>query len=177
MAAAVEAQRSLAGIGLGVRMAVHTGEIELRDEGNYFGPTVIRCARLRTIGHGGQVVVSDATRLLIGGQLPAGSWLADLGSHRLKDLGRAEHVWQLCSPDCRVDFPPLRSLDAFGHNLPTRLTRLVGRESDTVAVTIALGDSRLVTLVGTGGVGKTRLAGEISARNAQAPSLSRAVIR
>lgn len=71
--AAVEAQRSLAGVGLGVRMAVHTGEIELRDEGNYFGPTVIRCARLRAIGHGGQVLVSDATQLLIGGQLPAGS--------------------------------------------------------------------------------------------------------
>ena len=163
VAAAVEAQRSMAGVGLGVRMAVHTGEIELRDEGNYFGPTVIRCARLRAIGHGGQVLVSDATRLLIGGQLPAGSWLVDLGSHRLKDLGRAEHVWQLCSPDLRGDFPPLRSLDAFGHNLPTRLTRLVGRESDTVAVTTALGDSRLVTLVGTGGVGKTRLALQVAA--------------
>jgi predicted ATPase/class 3 adenylate cyclase/DNA-binding CsgD family transcriptional regulator len=163
VAAAVDTQRLLAGLGLGVRMAVHTGEIELRDEGNYFGPTVIRCARLRSIGHGGQILVSDATRLLVGGQLPTGSWLVDLGTHRLKDLGRAEHVWQLCSADCRADFPPLRSLDAFGHNLPTRLTRLVGRESDTVAVTTALGDSRLVTLVGTGGVGKTRLALQVAA--------------
>jgi hypothetical protein len=138
-----------------VRMAVHTGEAQLRNESNYFGSAVIRGARLRSIGHGGQVLVSDATRLLVGDHLPDGSWWRDLGSHRLKDLGRAERVWQLCHVDLPVHFPPLRSLDAFGHNLPTRLTPLVGRQADTATVAGLLSDARLVTLVGTGGVGKT----------------------
>jgi predicted ATPase/class 3 adenylate cyclase/DNA-binding CsgD family transcriptional regulator len=163
VAAALDAQRSLAGLGLGVRIAVHTGEIEMRDEGNYFGQTVIRCARLRGIGHGGQILVSDTTRLLVGNHLPDGAWLRDLGSHRLKDLGQAERVWQLCNVDVEAEFPQLRSLDAFGHNLPTRLTALVGREADTAAVIATLRANRMVSLVGTGGVGKTRLALQVAA--------------
>jgi class 3 adenylate cyclase len=163
VAAALDAQRSLAGLGLGVRIAVHTGESEMRDEGNYFGQTVIRCARLRAIGHGGQILLSDTTRLLVGNHLPDGAWLRDLGSHRLKDLGQAERVWQLCAIDVPAEFPLLRSLDAFGHNLPTRLTTLVGRETDTAAVIATLRANRMVSLVGTGGVGKTRLALQVAA--------------
>ena len=107
--------------------------------------------------------MSDATRTLIGDQPPESGWLRDLGSHRLKDLGRPERVWQLCPRGGRVDYPPLRSLDAFGHNLPTRLTALVGRQAETAAVSAALAGGRLVTLVGSGGVGKTRLALQVAA--------------
>ena len=105
VAAAVEAQRRFLGeqwpegADLHVRMAIHTGEAQLRDEGNYFGQTVIRCARLRGIGHGGQVLVSDATAGLVVDRLPEGVSLTDLGTHRLKDLGRPERVWQVVHPD------------------------------------------------------------------------------
>ena len=165
VAAALAAQRELTAAGVSVRMAVHTGEIELRDEGNYFGPTIIRCARLRATAHGGQVVVSDATRSLVHDRLPSGASLRDLGEHRLKDLDNPERVWQLCHDDLEAEFPWLRSLDSYGHNLPTRLTSLIGREADTAAVMAALRDSRLVTLVGTGGVGKTRLGLQVAAQS------------
>ena len=95
-AAALDAHRELSELGLAVRMALHTGEAELRGKSNYFGSTIIRCARLRAIGHGGQILVSDATRTLIGDHPPEAGWLRDLGWHRLKDLGRPERVWQLC---------------------------------------------------------------------------------
>jgi len=87
-----------------VRIALHTGEVDLRDEGNYFGPTIIRCARLRGIAHGGQVLVSEATRDLVVERLPDGMTLRELGSHRLKDLGRPERVWQLCPPELTDQF-------------------------------------------------------------------------
>lgn len=161
--AALEAHRALSELGLAVRMALHTGESDLRGSSNYFGSTIIRCARLRAIGHGGQILVSDATRTLIGDHPPETGWLRDLGSHRLKDLGRPERVWQLCPREGRVEYPPLRSLDAFGHNLPTRLTAVVGRQAETAEVSAALAGGRLVTLVGSGGVGKTRLALQVAA--------------
>lgn len=164
VAAAVEAQRRLLserwpeGADLHVRMAVHTGEAQLRDEGNYFGQTVIRCARLRAIGHGDQVLLSDATTGLVVDRLPEGVSVTDLGLHRLKDLGRPERVWQVVHPDLPSNHPPLRSLDAHRHNLPVQLTPLVGREDDVVALRGLVGEERLVTLTGSGGVGKTRLA-------------------
>ena len=102
---------------------------------------------------------------VVGERLPDGGYLRDLGAHRLNDLGGAERVWQLCHGDLDVNFPPLRPLDAFGHNLPTRLTSLIGREADTAAVLAAMDDSRLVTLIGTGGVGKTRLALQVAAES------------
>src|SRR3954469_18009382 len=97
------------GVTVRVRMALHTGEAQLRDEANYFGRTIIRCARLRAIGHGGQVLLSGATHDLVIDGLPGGASILDLGSHRLRDLGRPEHVYEL-RHDQQEEFPPLRSL-------------------------------------------------------------------
>ena len=96
------AERWPDGIPLAVRMAIHTGEAQLRDEGNYFGLAVIRCARLRSCGHGGQVLITDVTASLVADRLPDGAALLDLGLHRLKDLGRPERVWQLLHADVRA---------------------------------------------------------------------------
>ena len=150
VAAALDAQRALAaepwpdGVNLRVRMAIHTGEAQLRDEGNYFGQAVIRCARLRAIGHGGQVLLSDVTAGLVRDRLPEGAGLSDLGTHRLKDLGRPERVWQLRHVDLVPSFPALRSLDAFRHNLPLQLTPLIGRQKEIVEIGQSLRQERLV---------------------------------
>jgi predicted ATPase/class 3 adenylate cyclase/DNA-binding NarL/FixJ family response regulator len=164
VAAALDAQRALtaehwpAGADIHVRMAIHTGEALMRDSGNYFGQSVIRCARLRAIGHGDQVLLSDVSAALVAGRLPDGAELVDLGVHRLKDLGRPERVWQLVGPGLGSEFPPLRSIDAFRHNLPIQVTPLIGRSQETAEVGRRLAEERLVTLTGSGGVGKTRLA-------------------
>jgi predicted ATPase/class 3 adenylate cyclase/DNA-binding CsgD family transcriptional regulator len=169
VSAAIDAQRTLLaetwppGAELHVRMAVHTGEAQLRDEGNYFGRTVIRCARLRAVGHGDQILVSDSAAGLVVDQLPDGARLGDLGTHRLKDLGRPEHVWQVIHPDLPAVHAQLRSLDVHRHNLPVQLTPLIGRESDVAALGQLVGEERLVTLTGSGGVGKTRLALAVAA--------------
>ena len=116
-----------------VRIGVHTGEAELR-EGDYYGSAVNRCARLRGIGHGGQVLLSEATTALVRDDLPAGAALLDLGAHRLKDLTRPERVFQLVAPDLPAEFPALVSLDARPHNLPLQTTPLLGREQEVQAV-------------------------------------------
>jgi predicted ATPase len=173
VAAALDAQRALGcepwpeGAELRVRMALHTGEAELRGEGNYFGPAVIRCARLRAIGHGGQVLVSQPTADLVVGRLPEGASLADLGSHRLKDLGRPEQVFELRHPDLPGGFGPLRSLDAFPHNLPVQLTTFVGRRKELAEAAGLLASTRLLSLTGVGGCGKTRLALQLAADAAE----------
>ena len=102
--------------------------------GNYFGPTIIRCARMRAIGHGGQTLISDTTRDLVVDALPDGAELRDLGLHRLKDLGRAERIWQLVHPDLPHEFPPLRSLGAMPTNLPAQVSSFVGRDAEIAAV-------------------------------------------
>jgi predicted ATPase/class 3 adenylate cyclase/DNA-binding CsgD family transcriptional regulator len=164
VAAALDAQRAFAaepwpeGQPLRIRIALHTGEAQLRGDDYYVGRAVIRCARLRGIAHGGQSVVSAATRDLVADRLPDGALLRDLGSHRLKDLGTPERVWQLCHPDLANEFPPLRSLNAFANNLPTQLTSFVGRDAELAELGQALAEARLVTLTGAGGSGKTRLA-------------------
>ena len=160
-AAAVAAQRALAaepwpaGAELRVRMAVHTGEAQLRDERQLrrpgAQPLLPGSAR---IGHGGQVLVSAATAALVADRLPDGATLVDLGVHRLKDLGRPEHVWQLVHPDLPSEFPPLRSLDAFRHNLPVQLTPLIGRQGEIADVGGLLAGERLVTLTGSAGCGQ-----------------------
>jgi class 3 adenylate cyclase len=169
VAAALTAQQMLAAepwpgdTTLKIRMALHTGEAQLRDSGNYFGRAMIRCARIRALAHGGQVLVSQATAALVADVLPAGASLDDLGLHRLKDLGRAERVWQLVHPDLEREFPPLRSLDAFRHNLPLQLSPLIGRGPEIAAVVDLLSRERIVTLTGSAGVGKTRLALAVAA--------------
>jgi predicted ATPase/class 3 adenylate cyclase/DNA-binding CsgD family transcriptional regulator len=164
LAAALDAQRAFArepwaeGGALRIRLALHTGEAQLRGDDCYVGRTVIRCARLRGIAHGGQTVLSAATSDLVGDRLPEGVTLRDLGSHRLKDLGRPERVWQLCHPDLVNDFPSLRSLTTVVNNLPAQLTSFVGRDEELAELGRALEAARLVTLTGAGGCGKTRLA-------------------
>ncbi len=167
--AALDAQRALAeepwpdGAALRVRMAIHTGEAQLRDARNYFGTTIIRCARLRAIAHGGQTLVSRASFDVVGGNEPDGATLRDLGSHFLKDLSQPEHVYQLCHADLADDFAPLRSLNRHAHNLPVQLTSLVGREAELADLQAAFTTTRLLTLTGAGGCGKTRLALQLAA--------------
>jgi predicted ATPase/class 3 adenylate cyclase/DNA-binding CsgD family transcriptional regulator len=160
--AALEMQRApLAPIRL--RIGIHTGEIQLRDEGNYAGPTINRAARLRDLGHGGQTLLSGTTEDLVADRLPTDSWLTDLGTHALRDLPRPERVIQLCHPDLLNEFPPLRLPKAVSsHRLPLQLTKFVGRHTELGEVQELLRENRLVTLTGAGGVGKTRLAIQIA---------------
>ena len=146
-----------------VRMAVHTGDATLRDEGNYMGQTIIRTARLRSIAHGGQVVLSAVTRDLTIDQLGSDVELVSLGTHRLKDLARPEDVWQLADPALASQFPPLRSLDAVPNNLPLQLSTFIGRLDEIATVATFVRANRLVTITGTGGVGKTRLSQQVAA--------------
>ena len=142
-----------------LRIGVHTGEIQLRDDANYAGPTINRAARLRDLAHGGQTVLSGAAEAMVLDRMPDGAWLADLGSHSLRDLPRPERVLQLNHPDVRADFPPLRVVAAAGRSrLPVELTSFVGRTEQIVAIAELLQDNRMVTLTGAGGAGKTRLA-------------------
>jgi predicted ATPase/class 3 adenylate cyclase/DNA-binding CsgD family transcriptional regulator len=140
-----------------VRMALHTGEADLR-EGDYYGPAVNRCARLRAIAHGGQTLLSRATHDLVQDGRPPGVTLRDLGEHRLLDLQRPEQVFELIRRDQADVFPPVRSLDRLPNNLPVQLTSFVGRTAEMAEVRRLLGETRLLTLSGTGGAGKTRLA-------------------
>ncbi len=168
IAAALDAQRALNAEdfssvdGLRVRVALHTGTADERD-GDYFGPAVNRVARLLSVGHGGQILVSGASRELAHSNLPADATLTDLGSHRLKDLAEAEHVWQLCGTGLQQEFPALRSLDASPNNLPLHFTSFRGRELDLAEVKSLISEHRLVTLSGAGGIGKTRLAVQAAA--------------
>ncbi|HXL94172.1 MAG TPA: adenylate/guanylate cyclase domain-containing protein [Streptosporangiaceae bacterium] len=141
-----------------VRMGLHTGVCEERDN-DYFGPTVNRAARLEAIAHGGQTVVSGTTAGLTGDALADGVRLRDLGQHRLRDLGRPEHVFQIEAEGLPASFPPLTSLDnpEFPNNLPGLLSVFIGRSTEIVAVRSLLAQARLVTLTGAGGCGKTRL--------------------
>jgi predicted ATPase/class 3 adenylate cyclase len=168
VSAAIDAQRLLAKEdfssvgGLRVRMGLHTGYADERN-GDYFGQAVNRVARLMSIGHGGQVLLSGATRELAHNDLPAGVALLDLGSHRLKDLTEAEQVWQVTIVGLPAEFPPLKSLDTLPNNLPIQRTTFVGRDHDVAEVKELVGRHRLLTLVGSGGVGKTRVALQVGA--------------
>src|SRR2546428_5234981 len=170
VAAALRAQHDLHGASWGdtgplkVRMGLHTGEVE-RQGDHYFGAALYRCARLANAAHGEQVLLSSATAELVREALPAAASLRDLGEHRLKDLQRPEHVFQLAAPGVPEDFPPLRTLESFPNNLPIQPTPLIGREREVVTARGLLQhpETRLLTLTGPGGVGKTRLGLQIAA--------------
>ena len=163
VASAVAMQRELAahawpeGADMHIRVAIHSGEAEVR-EGHYYGPAVYRCARLLATGHGDQVLLTQATRDLAIDALPEGVGLRDLGAHRLRDLERPERVFQVIAPGLRAEFPPLRSMDPRRHNLPVSPTAFIGRERELAELKERLAANRMLTLTGAGGTGKTRLA-------------------
>lgn len=152
-AAAVALQQAMPATGLAVRVGLHTGEVERRDD-DYRGRPVNRAARIMAVAHGGQVVLSAATAAMLVDAWP----LHDLGTHRLRDLSMPEHLWQLADPSIDAEFPRLRSVEAFATNLPAQRGRLIGRGTELRAVIAAVPARPVVTLVGVGGVGKTRLA-------------------
>jgi len=166
--AAVAAQRELQSAdwsaveGLHVRMAIHCGEAEAR-EGDYFGPALNRVARLLSIGNGGQILLSGSAQQLVRPALPPGVALRPLGEHHLKDLSHPETVAQVLAPDITADTRPLNSLDALPNNLPEFATPLIGRATAVRELADLLDAQRLVTVTGSGGVGKTRTALQIAA--------------
>src|SRR5687768_14310021 len=168
--AAIDAQRALYSepwpTELGevrVRMALHTGVTEIR-EGDYFGPLLNRAARLLATAHGGQVLLTQSTYELLQDVLPPGISLRHLGEHRLKDLTRAERIFQIVTQDLPSDFPPPKTLGNRPNNLPGQPTALIGRKKEIVEVCSLLRrpEVALVTLTGPGGTGKTRLALQVA---------------
>ncbi|MGQ0433376.1 MAG: helix-turn-helix transcriptional regulator [Microthrixaceae bacterium] len=152
-----------ADLDLRIRMGLHTGDVDLRNAGNYAGPTVNRCARLRSLGHGGQVLLSKTTADVVQDRLPARASLRPLGSFSLRGLARPEDVAQLCHPDLADAFPALAPSEARPNNLPSHLTTVIGREAEIADALTLLRQHRCLTLTGAGGCGKTRLAIEIAA--------------
>jgi predicted ATPase/class 3 adenylate cyclase len=171
--AAVEAQRMLYAEAwfpapLKVRMGIHSGTAQVSEvvdrSGGYTGYTSLaRTSRLMSAGNGGQVLISLAAAELVRDELPEDVSIRDLGERRLKDLIRPERIYQLVVPDLPSDFPPLRTLEAYRHNLPTQMTTFIGREKEMTEIKEAIQDHRLVTLTGAGGTGKTRLALQVAA--------------
>jgi predicted ATPase/class 3 adenylate cyclase/Tfp pilus assembly protein PilF len=145
-----------------VRFGLHTGTAEFR-EGDYYGPVVNRCARIRGLGHGGQVLLSSTTAALVQGTLTAEACLRSLGLYALKGLADPEEVFQLCHPLLPDAFPPLLSPQAPRHNLPSHWGDLIARDTEQAEILALLGTGRLVTLTGSGGIGKTRLALTVAA--------------
>ncbi len=168
VAAALAAQRSLRSgtDGFQVQMGLHSGPGD-RHKTPDVGSPLQRCAALAALGHMGQVLVTSTTRQLVEEALPAGASLRDLGRRRLADLASPEHVFQLVHAELPADFPPLRSLDPVATNLPVQSTRFVGRERELAALHELVVEHRLVTVSGTGGVGKTRLALQVAAHLAE----------
>ncbi|HTL23209.1 MAG TPA: adenylate/guanylate cyclase domain-containing protein, partial [Mycobacteriales bacterium] len=163
VAAAVDVQRALAAepwpepVRLSVRMGIHAGEVLERD-GNLFGDPVNRCARIRGLAHGGQVLLSGTTKELVEGWPPEGVGMLDLGEHRMKDLTAPVRIYQVTHPELPAEFPPLASLNRARHNLPVQLSSFVGRTAALAELVALVRAHPLVTVTGFGGMGKTRLA-------------------
>jgi predicted ATPase/class 3 adenylate cyclase len=145
-----------------VRMGLHTGEAELRAN-DYYGQALNRAARIMAVGHGGQILLSTVTAELVREHLPAEISLLDLGEHRLRDLVQPEHIFQIQAPDLPRNFPSLTSLNAFPNNLPLQLTSFIGRQREMQEAGKLLASARLLTLIGPGGTGKTRLSLQLAA--------------
>ena len=168
VSAAIDGQRSLDEEQWGptgplrVRMGVHSGDTESR-EGDYFGPAMNRAARIMAAGHGGQVLVSGTAASA--GSLPPGVQLRDLGMHRLKDLNEPEHLYQVVHDALRSEFPAPKTLDGRPNNLPQQATEFLGREDELEAIHLMLGSptTRLLTVTGPGGAGKTRIGLQVAA--------------
>jgi len=160
-ACALAIQKAI-GSNLKLRIAIHTGEAQLRGD-DYYGPALNRCARMRAAAHGGQIILSETVKKLIENALPQGTTLKHLGLHRFKDLEEADRIYQLTSTSEAQQFPDLRSLSAAKHNLPIQLTSFVGREKQIESIRSLLKERRLITLIGAGGSGKTRLSQQIAA--------------
>ncbi|HEX9301935.1 MAG TPA: adenylate/guanylate cyclase domain-containing protein, partial [Casimicrobiaceae bacterium] len=166
--AVIELQQALddpeatCGVALRVRCGLHAGVVERRDN-DFFGSAVNRAARIMSAAHGGQVLLSQAVAVLVRERLPAGVTLRDLGTIRLRDLARPEQVYQVVHPRLRQDFPALRSLEATPNNLPQQVTSFIGRERELAEVKELVGKTRLLTLLGVGGLGKTRLSLQLAA--------------
>jgi predicted ATPase/class 3 adenylate cyclase len=162
--AAIDAERALDAASwpreireIRIRIGIHTGKA-VQHDGDYFGPTVNRVARLMSIAHGGQILLSSSAASGLVGVTPDGVTLRDLGSHRLKDLKQPESTFQVVAGGLRLDFPALASLDAHPNNLPSQLSSFIGRERELAHLRRQLSEYRVVTVAGPGGVGKTRLA-------------------
>ena len=156
LAAAVAAQHGMPATGLSVRMGIHTGEVE-RVGDDFRGRAVNRAARIMAVGHGGQILLSDVAATLVRSRTGRAA-LADLGTHRLRDLTEPERVWQVVHPDLAQQFPPVRGVDTYSNNLPAQRSSLVGRDLEVQRLVAMTRRHRIVTLTGVGGVGKTRLA-------------------
>lgn len=167
--AAIDAQQCLQSeqwspAAIKVRMGIHTGIAQIKDDGQYSGYTTMASTqRIMSAGQGGQVLISGATRELVRDSLPANTELMDLGEKRLKDLLRPERLYQLNISGLPSIFPPLKTLDSFLNNLPIQLTSFIGREKEIAEVQQELAEHRLVTLTGSGGTGKTRLSLQVAA--------------
>ena len=159
--AALQSKEWPGGLSFKVRMGLHTGEVILRS-GNYHGSEISRCARIRSLAWGGQVLVSSATAALMASRMPPGASLRPLGRHVLKDFDD-EELFQLCGPGLDDAFPPLRSL-SIRHNLPAQLTTFIGREEEMVQARNLVSNARMVTMTGSGGCGKSRLAAEVASQ-------------
>ncbi len=166
--AAVQSQHALAShvwtddVSVRVRMGLHTGEAQI-SLSNYVGMDVHRAARIAAAAHGGQVLISQTTYDLVESKSPVGVTFRDLGNHRLKDLRRPKHLYQLVIAGLPSDFPPLKSLELSPNNLPIQLTSFIGRSIEIGEVKKLLSKERLLTLTGPGGSGKTRLALQVAA--------------
>jgi predicted ATPase/class 3 adenylate cyclase len=153
---AVADPANTAGLPLALRCGLHAGADEARDN-DFYGPEVNRAARIMGVAHGGQVLLSEVVAQALSQRLPDGVALRALGEVRLRDLQRTERVWQLVAPPLRVDFPPLRALADTPHNLVPPANRFIGRQHELAALRQQLAQHRLLTLLGPGGIGKTRL--------------------
>lgn len=170
--AALEAQRKLqteawSPAPIKVRMGIHTGSAQLKDEpqgASYEGyATLALTQRIMSVGHGGQILLSQITYDLVKDRLPEGTELRDMRERRLKDIVRLEHLYQLVVPDLLSEFPPLNTLETVNHNLPAQLTSFIGRKQEIAEARELLSSTRILTFIGPGGTGKTRLSLQVAA--------------